>query len=243
MKNHIHRAKFSLIELLVVIAIIAVLASMLLPALNNARASAKKTNCVNQIKQLSSACFLYAGDNYDYFPHDGNPNEWKYVLGSSYYYKCYSHGEEENPHHNKQWHCTDYNEEVAQTNNAGDCSVPTLQITANVAGSSKIWGTNNTKEAVGVKLTFFRRPSITAAVLEKEWQAKSLHGNCTNNLDRSIAYGGCTPFYYYGPHRHQGVALIGYLDGHVKAETKNLVDGNVRMELFSGDTTSNRRWF
>ena len=163
MKNHIHRAKFSLIELLVVIAIIAVLASMLLPALNNARASAKKTNCVNQIKQLSSACFLYAGDNYDYFPHDGNPNEWKYVLGSSYYYKCYSHGGEENPHHNKQWHCTDYNEEVAQTNNAGDCSVPTLQITANVAGSSKIWGTNNTKEAVGVKLTFFR-PSLAGSL-------------------------------------------------------------------------------
>lgn len=237
---------FTLIELLVVIAIIAILASMLLPALNKARASARRTTCVNQIKQLSSACFMYAGDFQDYFPHDGpDYNQWKYVLGNAYYYPFYDHGTEENEknNHNKQWHCTEYNEDAAVANGAGRCDVPTFQITANVAGSSKIWGTENTKEAVGAKLTFFRYPGVTAAVVEKEWQAQSLNGNCTNNLDRSIAYGGCTPFYYYGPHRHQGAALIGYLDGHVKAETKNLVDGNARMELFSGDTTGNRRWF
>ena len=57
---------FTLIELLVVIAIIAILASMLLPALSKAREKARSIACVNKLKSLGTIELMYANDNNDY---------------------------------------------------------------------------------------------------------------------------------------------------------------------------------
>lgn len=85
------RQAFTLIELLVVIAIIAILAALLLPVLSKATEQARITQCINNMKELSTAWVTYTVDNNDYVPknwwkgpsNDGMPSWYAWCMGNN----------------------------------------------------------------------------------------------------------------------------------------------------------------
>ena len=84
-----NKKAFTLIELLVVIAIIGLLGALLIPTIGRVRESARRVQCVNNLRQHGIAWYLYLDDHNDRFPRigqpiDGRTNTWSFGGGDSY---------------------------------------------------------------------------------------------------------------------------------------------------------------
>lgn len=215
----IKRQKFTLIELLVVIAIIAILASILLPALSQARDRAHAVACMNNMKQIGQATQMYVGESDDYLPYGNKPTGYAITLWQIQIFDL-----ENNRAERKLLLCPKDLSRVRNTTTYSDFRNGLIS-----------YGYNRLLQLDRTKVTSLRRPSSTILYCET--------AVINSSGEPGAGYYGL--YHWYNSNwwaaypRHNSVCNTTWLDGHVSAVRAK--GGNFKA-LYSDESALGNPW-
>ncbi|MFA7231050.1 MAG: type II secretion system protein [Victivallaceae bacterium] len=237
-KVDMKKTAFTLIELLVVIAIIAILASMLLPALNKARDKARAIECTNNLKQIGQAMLYYAQDNNDNLPNGRTASG---VTPAKYWYSYQDQGFL--APYLSMLKTTYDSIGAVKANSRSKLSCPAAPMQTPVSGTT-LWtyGYNNVISSNNSPQTFrkissFKRVSETSLVMDNNstkgaYADTDLQTAVTTGYPVGYRHGG-------GSSAFKNSSNVVFVDGH--AESRKF--GTIPDQYSPGDSNSKRKFY
>ncbi|MFQ3678639.1 MAG: prepilin-type N-terminal cleavage/methylation domain-containing protein [Fimbriimonadaceae bacterium] len=222
------RRAFTLIELLVVIAIIAILAAILFPVFAQAKASAKRTTGLSNVKQLALAMILYQNDNDDILP---GAMETGATVGGDLFRRSYDWTIQP---YVKNWDIlrvpgdTEGNEFPGDANPSGRPMRRAFGMPSNVGSFTRVRDTSlNIDRFFGRNASTLPEPSQTVLLTESGQYGTTRQGATTGSYPGyaiGAAIDHSTRFRVpYVVSRFQNVILTAYVDGHARAHRYSVV--------------------